>query len=279
MGTRGAILVSNKQARLKPCLRCGYSLLHIAGARNCPECGLAVRVSLSGNLGLEWSNPRWQRFVALGFSVLACGMVCRGLSFAVGWVVYWAYEEDYQWGDGILRFLERIDSYSGEADLLVCGLALCILAKGERRYPDRSRALRAINLGAGMLLFVLGLLNVLMRHALWWLLPSRSRYLIWHVLNVPWIPLVITVSVCAYALHLGKRSGSRLLRRLSQVPVWPTAAGLVVWLLKIDQLFSPLPSLILDAAFPLAMIVTIVAAIRVLVSGAREADQNWVTDR
>jgi hypothetical protein len=39
-----------------------------------------------------------------------------------------------------------------------------------------------------------------------------------------------------------------------------------------------LPSLLSDAAFPLSMIVLLVVAIRVLLSGAREADLNWVTD-
>ncbi len=88
---RGVILVSDKIARLKPCLRCGYSLLRIAGAKNCPECGLAVRISLAGNSGLEWSNPRWQRAVALAMGVLALGLACRALDFALGWVLYWYF--------------------------------------------------------------------------------------------------------------------------------------------------------------------------------------------
>src|SRR4051812_12950384 len=63
MAVGGVILVSDKQARLKPCLRCGYSLRYAAGIKNCPECGLAVRITLAGHSGLEWTNPRWQRFL------------------------------------------------------------------------------------------------------------------------------------------------------------------------------------------------------------------------
>src|SRR3954451_3565540 len=106
MAARSVILVSDKQARLKPCLRCGYSLRHIAGAKNCPECGLAVRVSLSGNSGLEWSNPRWQRFRALAFAILALGLLCRVLNVVGGWAIYWAEDNYDLWDISALRFLD-----------------------------------------------------------------------------------------------------------------------------------------------------------------------------
>src|SRR5690349_22555814 len=94
MAKGGVILVSDREARLKPCLRCGYSLRNIAGAKNCPECGLAVRVSLSSNTGLEWSNPRWQRFRALAYGILAFAMLCSVITFSAGWIIYGA-ELDY----------------------------------------------------------------------------------------------------------------------------------------------------------------------------------------
>jgi hypothetical protein len=276
MGMGGVIVVSDKRARLKPCLRCGYSLLRIAGARNCPECGLAVRISLAGNSGLEWSNPRWQRIGALALGVLAFGLICRMLGAAAGLVIYWADEDYYQLGDVTYRFFEWIDRYAGEADPIFCGLALCVLAKAERRHPDRLRVVRGITLAAGLLLIALGLLNALVRHG--FLLFPRLWYFLLVAMRGPWIPLVISILVCTYALHIGRRSSSRFLRRVSQVPLWPPAAGLVVWLLNLNRLFWPLSSLILDIAFPLTMIVMLVVAIRVLLSGAREADLNWVTD-
>src|SRR5438105_4559399 len=99
MAIGGTILISDKLARLKPCLRCGYSLLHISGAKNCPECGLAIRISLSDNRSLEWSNPRWQRFLAFAFGVLALGLFCKALSSAGNWVIYGAEEGYYGVGD------------------------------------------------------------------------------------------------------------------------------------------------------------------------------------
>ena len=276
MGTGGVILVSDKQARLKPCLRCGYSLVHIPGARNCPECGLALRISLAGNSGLEWSNPGWQRFMALGFGVLVLGLLCRVLSLAAHWIIRWGVERYYQLGPVTLRFLVWIDRYADEAAPILSGLALCLLAKGERRHPDRSRPVRRITLGAGILLIALGLLNDLGRFG--GHVPFGIAIFIWDSLHGPWIPLVLGILTCTYVLELGRRGGSGLLRRVSQVPLWPAAAGFVVWLLHFNRLFPPLPSLLSDAAFPLSMIVMLVMAIRVLLLGAREADLNWVTD-
>jgi hypothetical protein len=40
----------------------------------------------------------------------------------------------------------------------------------------------------------------------------------------------------------------------------------------------PLRSLLLDAAYPLAMLVVLLVMIRTLLTCAREAEQNWVTD-
>src|SRR5678815_5717060 len=65
------MLKGDARSRLKPCLRCGYSLRNNIDARNCPECGLAVRVSLRNDDTLEWSNPAWVRRMAWGAFALA----------------------------------------------------------------------------------------------------------------------------------------------------------------------------------------------------------------
>jgi len=54
--------------------------------------------------------------------------------------------------------------------------------------------------------------------------------------------------------------------------------GVFVWLLNLDRPAWHVSSIIQNAAFPLAMIVVLVVAVRVLLSGAREAELNWVTD-
>jgi hypothetical protein len=278
MGEGGVILVSDKQARLKPCLRCGYSLRYVAGFKNCPECGLAVRVSLSGNSALDWSNPRWQRFLALGFGLLAFGMMCRLLSFTADWVLHW-FEQDYSSSDGMLRALDGTVRYTSQAEPIICGIALCLLAKGERRYPDESRSVRAATLSGGLLLIATGLLNAATRHALW--RPgSWGWYLLWHAMYGPWIPLIISGLCWLYAHHFGIRGGVRLLFQLARVPIWIVTAGGILWVINVDGLFAPIPlrQLLLEVAFPLATIVVSAIAIRVLLLGANEAELNWVTD-
>jgi len=278
MTSRGIILISDKQAQRKPCLRCGYSLRHIVGVKNCPECGLAVRISLSGNKGLEWSSPHWQRVLAVGFCVLAIGMVSKVFSFAAIWIGNGAYEKYYRLPDEILLFLVRLNLYAAESYPILCGLGLCILAKGERRFPDKSRGARVLVLIAGVLLVAIGLLNTVVHRGYWLRWPSWVDEFLWYSLHGLWVPLIVSILVCSYALSLGKRSGSRTLVRLSQVPIWPVAAAIAFWAMMVDRLWWGFRPILVDAAFPLSMIVVLVVTIRVLLLGAREATLNWVTD-
>jgi hypothetical protein len=278
MRAGGTIIVSDKQGRLKPCLRCGYSLLHIAGARNCPECGLAVRISLSNDKSLCWSNPRWQRFDAAALALLAVGLLCTIVKAAGFWVIYGADREYYQMDDATLTMFDRVSSLASELSLIICGVALCLLTKKEGRYPDDSLG-RRIVLGGGIVILVLGLLNAAVHRGLWAFLPTWAPLVLHRILSGPWIPLILAVLIGGAALDLGKRGGSRLLSRMSQLPAYPCAVGFWVWLLNLHRVFWwPLRSIVWDVAFPLSMLVTITLAIRVLLSNAREADANWISD-
>src|SRR4051812_49180699 len=62
---------SDGPATTKRCLRCGYSLKDNGDSRNCPECGLAVRISFHASDALEWSNPAWVRRLACATALLA----------------------------------------------------------------------------------------------------------------------------------------------------------------------------------------------------------------
>jgi hypothetical protein len=207
--------------------------------------------------------------MAVGFGVLAVGMLCRILSFAAGWISYGDDEGYFELSAIMSRIFWWIENYADEATPILCGLALCLLARRERRYPDKCRLMRAICLGAGVLLLALGLLDVVVRNGFWRLRPIWIHYIRFYALNGPWPPLVIGIFACASALYVGRRGGSRILQGLWQVPLWPMTAGLLAWLFNIDGLFWPLPLLLLGAAFPLSMIVMLVVAIRVLLLGPR----------
>jgi hypothetical protein len=273
----GKILVSEKRARLKPCRRCGYSLAHIAGARNCPECGLAVRISLSSNSGLEWSSPVWQRFMAVAFGVLGLGLLCRTVGSAAYCLFRLMIQKRSQFG-GSFEVVWWLFANAAQASAIICGIALCLMARGERRYPDASRGVRLILFWTGVAVFSLGLLGV----EAWnrWL-PSTPTWVSTcaeFMLTRPLIPPVIAVLVCSCAADLGKRGQSRLLSKLSQVPLYPAAAGVVFWLMRVDQFFWPLRSIVCDWLFPLSMTAMLGVTARVLLRGAREADENWISD-
>ena len=139
--------------------------------------------------------------------------------------------------------------------------------------------MRAIAIGTGLVFIAVGSADIAMRHGLW--RPpflEQAWLVIWRVLHGPWIPLVLCLLICTYALSFGKRGRSQRLRRLAQVPIWPAVLGFWFWVLNIEQLWWPLRSILADLVFPCTVILVLVPMIRVLLSGAREAEQNWVTD-
>jgi len=91
------LVYSDKKAREKPCLRCGRSLRGVVDARHCPECGLAVWLSLGGNDALEWSNPPW-----LGRLSMVCGMLV--LIQMAGMAAFWPMSLCAQQPAGLSRF-------------------------------------------------------------------------------------------------------------------------------------------------------------------------------
>src|SRR6185503_17302901 len=92
------MIKSDKRAREKPCLRCGYSLRRIEST-HCPECGLSVWLSLNQNDNLDMSNPPWLRRMAVGLWLMAVGSLL-GLAGYVPQVLHevarlnWTMEQD-----------------------------------------------------------------------------------------------------------------------------------------------------------------------------------------
>jgi hypothetical protein len=278
LSSAGARVIPDRPARLKPCLRCGYSLLGIAGARNCPECGLAVRVSLSGNSRLEWSNPRWQRILAAAFAIMALGYVSNLLGEATFWLAYSFTAADWSIAEPTWRLADWIQTASFQFAPFFWALSFILLSKGEGRHPDRSRGARYVTFGVGTTLFVLASFLFNARYALLAFITPGTSFLIARILSGPWVPLVIAVVTCAYVTEISKRGDSRLLSKLSQFPLWIAPALLVFWYFNVDLLFWPLRPILRDGLFPLSMLPMLIVTTRLLLRGAREANANWVTD-
>jgi len=64
-----------------PCVRCGYALVGLPEAGDCPECGTAIRVSLAGDR-IVAADPRWLDQVQSGLRLLQVGVLAAGGSLA-----------------------------------------------------------------------------------------------------------------------------------------------------------------------------------------------------
>jgi hypothetical protein len=147
------MIKSDKRAREKPCLRCGYSLRRI-DATHCPECGLSVWLSLNQNDNLDMSSPEWLRRMAVGLWLMALASVI-GL---VGYVPEALYQfRVANWKAEVMRQdeanpgavltpgptpvrtlrTERLVVASAWAYLAVYFGGLVLATWNERRYPDR----------------------------------------------------------------------------------------------------------------------------------------------
>jgi hypothetical protein len=188
------MIKSDRRAREKPCLRCGYSLRGLLDAKNCPECGLPVWISLNGNDSLEWSNPLWLRRIVPGAYLLWIGMLLT-LVFP-------------------LLFLgPRIPS----AILVVSGIllincGLLLLSWPEGRFPDRVGPLR-------WLLRVIGVMGIMAAMAVCLRLTRNGANSVMMPEIQRWAAsihmLTIAAGLASWPLmrHLTKRNGSLGLAR------------------------------------------------------------------
>ena len=146
------LIKSDPRARLKPCLRCGYSLRNVPDARLCPECGLPIWLTLGGNDDLEMSNPQWLRRLAVGSLML--GVAHAMLTLAVLVLHAWVLATDEQ------RFFNfdpaSVVPFIGGPYLALCGLGLILLGNAEGRIPDRVRGRRRATQIAGAVALAAG---------------------------------------------------------------------------------------------------------------------------
>lgn len=206
------LIKSDPKAREKPCLRCGYSLRKILDARNCPECGLSVWVSLNQNDSLDWSRPDWLRQIAVGAFVMA-GAEALGLLMAV------------------LAVMPRLWGWLASAwvvavYLIALGAGMVLLGTPERRYPDKLKGYRWFVVVAGGLGGLMGLMiggfAAIGRSAL--------DHWLWLFGVVQVVMLVGAFATLLYLRKLAHRLGSH---RLARALGWL----LLVPLLKLLQAF------------------------------------------
>ena len=176
------MIKSDKRAREKPCLRCGYSLRKL-DATHCPECGLSVWLSLNQNDNLDMSNPQWLRRTALGLWIMAAASLI-GLA---GYIPQAIYQVAYlNWEADVMNAYQaapedyvppppptpmslptaRLVAAAGWAYLAAYFGGLFLATTHERRYPDRLASWRLaawVCAGAAALVLLFGL-STLTRH-------------------------------------------------------------------------------------------------------------------
>ena len=157
------LVKSDRRAREKPCLRCGYSLRKLLDSKHCPECGLSIWLSLNSNDSLDWSSPPWLRRLSVAAWIMALSQIL-GLA---GYIMLWRERppEPVRVPDGKSASVviaptvpihhSSMTRVCAGSYLLIYNAALLLMAGYEGRHPDKWQAYRLgcrVAAGAGLLL-------------------------------------------------------------------------------------------------------------------------------
>ena len=230
---------SDPRAREKPCIRCGYSLRKVTDSPHCPECGLAVWLSLNPNDALDISNPEWLRrgAVALRVMAAACLLAVAALippiaddyafmqfrhqrEAAIREAMFDGDEDSPKWS-AVYAIRPPRPNFSalraaqiaGAAALAVFLVGLFLLTTPEGRYPDRlapHRVAARILCAAGGLAIFLMVFNVLRNEP-----PTTGFGRTLARLTF----LLAAVVAWAHLRHVARRG---LNRQLARVATWMT---------------------------------------------------------
>ena len=264
------IIKSDPRARLKPCLRCGYSLRNVPDARLCPECGLPIWLTRGGNDDLEMSNPQWLGRLTVAAVVLGAAHVILTLGVLVlhGWVLA-TDEERYMTLDP-----GSIAPFVGGPYLALCGVGLILLGGAEGRIPERAPRLRRAALVAGAIALAAGV---------WFAVP-------YYRFNTPMI--LILLVTCAQALfgwaylqQLARRIPSQRIAFFAQY-LWIGVAvlfaslvlrgvGWALWMLYEPWSKEVLVWTLVLLAYPPLVAWLWLSLARTLHNAAKAARKNW----
>ncbi len=264
------MIKSDPRARLKPCLRCGYSLRNVPDARLCPECALPIWLTLGGNDDLEMSNPRWLRRLALASLTLAAAhaILFAGVAVLHAWVLATDQERFMAFDPG------SVVPFVGGPYLALCGLGWILLGIDEGRIPERARGLRRATLWAGAVALTAGV---------WFVTP----YYRWHT------PMFLVLLVAAgqavvgwaYVQQLARRIPSRRMGLVAQylwIGVAVVFASFVLrgsmwamWIIYQPWSKSVLAWTLFLLIYPPIAVVTLARIALTLRRAAKGADANW----
>ncbi len=275
------MIKSDPRARLKPCLRCGYSLRNVPDARVCPECGLPVWLTLGGNDDLEMSNPQWLRRVSLGAALLAVANAALVMAAAM------IHAGHHLWDAGgrVVAFVaaaapeNTLLPWSLAVYLAVSACGLFLLGAHEGRYPERARNLRKTVFACAALAAAFGIWLVA------WRLTRNTRPPMF----------LLAAATCGqaaagwiYLTELARRMPSQRLVRLFRALA--IALGIAVLTLVFSGRFRLYLALIdpwsrfaiawtlFLLIYPPASVVVLARLARILRRAAKRAETNWGPD-
>jgi len=256
------IVKSDPRAREKPCLRCGYSLRKIMDARNCPECGLSVWVSLNQNDSLDWSRPEWLRGIALAAMVMAAAQGL-GILMAVLLVV------PQLWGTLVSAWVVAVY-------LLAVNAGMILLGTPEKRYPDKLKGYRWFLVGAGIAGGLMGLIFASYAAMGRSVLPRWG----WLFGIVQIVMLVGAAATLLYLRKLAHRLGSHKLAKalgwLLLIPLLKFVQAFPFWGIYLGWQFLGIGELLPWLYIPLSLGILIYLSIGFR-KAAKLAEVNWAS--
>jgi hypothetical protein len=225
------LVKSDRRAREKPCLRCGYSLRKLTDTRHCPECGLSIWLSLNSNDSLDWSNPAWLQRISTAAWIMAVAQVVGLAAYVLLWRDYRLVDAQIQAaiaGGVFVRIpFNPFIQFCAGVYLLAYNAALLLFAGDEGRYPDKWSSYRwACRVTAGAGIFV-GALTLAWGSHFWFKAALFAS----------------AVSTFAYLRKLAQRIPHSLLARICGIVLLAPVLSLlktvpIFWFLAIFQMIG-----------------------------------------